>query len=72
MFTDSKKSAVKIADWGLVKIEEPFTKDLENTAAPISAVSTTTTTTTTTTTDIDRRSLELTAVLSEGNIGGIS
>ena len=37
MFTDSKKSAVKIADWGLVKIEEPFTKDLENTAAPISA-----------------------------------
>ena len=66
MFTDSKKSAVKIADWGLVKIEEPFTKDLENTAAPISAISTTTTTTT----DIDRRSLELTAVLSEGNIGG--
>jgi serine/threonine protein kinase len=61
MFTDVKKTAVKIADWGLVKIEA-----LENSAAPISAVSTTNTTTT----DIDRRSLELTAVLSEGNIGG--
>ena len=66
MFTDSKKSAVKIADWGLVKIGEPFTRDLENAAAPITAVITTTTTTT----DIDRKSLELTAVLSEGNIGG--
>ena len=66
MFTDAKKSTVKIADWGLVKIAEPFAKDLEDSAAPISAISTTTTTTT----DIDRRSLELTAVLSEGNIGG--
>ena len=24
MFTDATKSAVKIADWGLVKIEDPF------------------------------------------------
>jgi len=66
MFTDAKKSTVKIADWGLVKIAEPFAKDLEDSAAPISAAGTTTTSTT----DIDRRSLELTAVLSEGNIGG--
>jgi serine/threonine protein kinase len=69
IFTDAKKSAVKIADWGLVKIEiRPFAKDLENTAAPISTVSNSNATTTET--DIDRRSLELTAVLSEGNIGG--
>jgi serine/threonine protein kinase len=69
IFTDDKKSAVKIVDWGLVKIEgRPFAKDLENTAAPISTVSNTNVTTTET--DIDRRSLELTAVLSEGNIGG--
>jgi serine/threonine protein kinase len=68
IFTDAKKSAVKIADWGLVKVEGSFTKDLENTAAPISAVSSSNATTTQT--DIDRRSLELTAVLSEGNIGG--
>ena len=70
IFTDDKKSTVKIADWGLVKIEEPFAKDLENSAAPISSAGTTSMTTTTTSTDIDRRSLELTAVLSEGNIGG--
>jgi serine/threonine protein kinase len=68
IFTDDKKSAVKIADWGLVKIEEPFAKDLENSAAPISSAGTTFATTTST--DIDRRSLELTAVMSEGNIGG--
>jgi serine/threonine protein kinase len=68
IFTDAKKSAVKIADWGLVKIKEPLAKDLENTASPISTVSTTTITTTEI--DIDRKSLELTAVISEGNIGG--
>jgi serine/threonine protein kinase len=68
IFTDAKKSAVKIADWGLVKVEGSSTKDLGNTAAPISAVSSSNATTTQT--DIDRRSLELTAVLSEGNIGG--
>ena len=66
MFTDATKSAVKIADWGLVKIEDPLAvKDVDSSAAPISAV-----TSTTTTTDIDRKSLELTAVVSEGNIGG--
>ena len=66
MFTDTTKSAVKIADWGLVKIEDPLAvKDVDSSAAPISAV-----TSTTTTTDIDRKSLELTAVVSEGNIGG--
>jgi serine/threonine protein kinase len=68
LFTDAKKSAVKIADWGLVKIKEPLAKDLENPASPISAVGTTTTTATEI--DIDRKSLELTAVISEGNIGG--
>ena len=67
IFTDDKKSTVKIVDWGLVKIERPFARDLEDSAAPISSAGTTPMTTTT---DIDRRSLELTAVLSEGNIGG--
>jgi eukaryotic-like serine/threonine-protein kinase len=67
IFTDATKSAVKIADWGLVKIEDPLgVKDVDSSAAPISAV----TSSTTTTTDIDRKSLELTAVVSEGNIGG--
>ena len=66
MFTDTTKSAVKIADWGLAKVEDPLAvKDVDSSAAPISAV-----TSTTTTTDIDRKSLELTAVVSEGNIGG--
>ena len=52
---------------GLVKIEDPFAvKDDDSSAAPIS----TTAGTSTITTDIDRRSLELTAVASEGNIGG--
>jgi serine/threonine protein kinase len=72
MFTDTTRSAIKIADWGLVKIEDPFAvKDDDNSAAPISTTTTiATSTTTTTTTDIDRKSLELTAVVSEGNIGG--
>jgi serine/threonine protein kinase len=66
MFTDTTKSAVKIADWGLAKVEDPLAvKDVDSSAAPISAA-----TSTTTTTDIDRKSLELTAVVSEGNIGG--
>ena len=66
MFTDTTKSVVKIADWGLAKVEDPLAvKDVDSSAAPISAV-----TSTTTTTDIDRKSLELTAVVSEGNIGG--
>ena len=67
MFTDTTKSVVKIADWGLAKVEDPLAgKDVDSSAAPISAV----TPSTTTTTDIDRQSLELTAVVSEGNIGG--
>jgi serine/threonine protein kinase len=73
VFTDATRSAVKIADWGLVKIEDPYTvKNDDDSAAPISATTTTTTTASTSTiaTDIDRRSLELTAVASEGNIGG--
>jgi serine/threonine protein kinase len=77
MFTDATRSAVKIADWGLVKIEDPYAvKNDDSSAAPISTTTTTTTTTITTAststiaTDIDRRSLELTAVASEGNIGG--
>jgi serine/threonine protein kinase len=71
MFTDTTRSVVKIADWGLVKIEDPFAAKDQNSsaAAPISA-STSTVTSTITTTDIDRKSLELTAVISEGNIGG--
>ena len=69
MFTDATRSAVKITDWGLVKIEDPFAvKDDGDSAAPIST--TATAVTSTITTDIDRRSLELTAVASEGNIGG--
>lgn len=71
MFTDITRSVVKIADWGLVKIEDPFAAKDQNSsaAAPISAP-TSTVTSTLTTTDIDRKSLELTAVVSEGNIGG--
>ena len=66
MFTDTTKSVVKIADWGLAKVEDPLAvKDVDSSAPLISAV-----TSTTTTTDIDRKSLELTAVVSEGNIGG--
>jgi serine/threonine protein kinase len=68
MFTDTTRSVVKIADWGLVKIEDPVAaKDQNSSAAPISASAVTSTITTT---DIDRKSLELTAVISEGNIGG--
>ena len=70
MFTDTTRSVVKIADWGLVKIEDPVAaKDQNSSAAPISA-SASTVTSTITTTDIDRKSLELTAVISEGNVGG--
>jgi serine/threonine protein kinase len=76
MFTDATRSAVKIADWGLVKIEEPLAaKHDVSSAAPIlttnySSTSTSTITSTITTTDIDRKSLELTTVVSEGNICG--
>jgi serine/threonine protein kinase len=72
IFTDATRSAVKIADWGLVKIEDPYAvKNDDSSAAPISTTTAIATTSTSTmATDIDRRSLELTAVVSEGNIGG--
>jgi serine/threonine protein kinase len=56
MFTDDSKSSIKIADWGLVKIGESSDSNSSYN--------------TSTTIDLDRRSLELTAVVSEGNIGG--
>ena len=56
MFTDDTKSSIKIADWGLVKIGESSDSNRSYN--------------TSTTIDLDRRSLELTAVVSEGNIGG--
>jgi serine/threonine-protein kinase len=56
MFTDDTKSSIKIADWGLVKIGESSNSNSSYN--------------TSTTIDLDRRSLELTAVVSEGNIGG--
>jgi serine/threonine protein kinase len=59
MFIDTTKSAIKITDWGLVKadfsIEKGDSRDSVSSSSPI---------------DVDRRSLELTAVLGEGNIGG--
>jgi serine/threonine protein kinase len=61
MFTDSTKSAIKITDWGLVKVEDLSSTgndDNNSTSSSSSAV------------NIDRKSLELTAVVSEGNIGG--
>jgi serine/threonine protein kinase len=59
MFTDATKSAIKITDWGLVKVEDLSTgNDDNNSSSSSSAV------------NIDRKSLELTAVVSEGNIGG--
>jgi serine/threonine protein kinase len=59
MFTDATKSAIKITDWGLVKIEDlSSTGNDDNNSSSSSAV------------NIDRKSLELTAVVSEGNIGG--
>jgi serine/threonine protein kinase len=59
MFTDSTKTAIKITDWGLVKGEDYATgsnnSDNSNNASA---------------TNLDRKSLELTAIVSEGNIGG--
>src|ERR687895_134835 len=58
MFTDNTKSAIKITDWGLVKADLSMEKGDNRGVASSSSV------------DVDRRVLELTAVLSEGNIGG--
>jgi serine/threonine-protein kinase len=57
MFTDATKSAIKITDWGLVKVEDLSAGNDDNNSSSSSAV------------NIDRKSLELTAVVSEGNIG---
>jgi serine/threonine protein kinase len=59
MFTDATKSTIKITDWGLVKVEaSSMTNGDDRNVEPSPAI------------DIDRRSLELTAVVGEGNIGG--
>jgi serine/threonine protein kinase len=59
MFTDATKSTIKITDWGLVKVEDlSSTVNDDNNSSSSSAV------------NIDRKSLELTAIVSEGNIGG--
>jgi serine/threonine protein kinase len=60
MFTDDTKSSIKLADWGLVKIEN-LSLDITNSSSDTSA---------STTIELDRRSLELTAVVNEGSIGG--
>jgi eukaryotic-like serine/threonine-protein kinase len=61
MFIDATKSAIKITDWGLVKVEDLSStgNDDNNSSSSSSAA-----------VNIDRKSLELTAVVSEGNIGG--
>ncbi len=59
MFTDSTRSSIKITDWGLVKIIDPI-RSRKNSENGVSAAAI----------DGDRKSLELTAVVSEGNIGG--
>jgi serine/threonine protein kinase len=60
MFTDDTKSAIKIADWGLVKIGNSSLDSIGNSDYND----------TSTTVELDRRSLELTAVVNEGSIGG--
>jgi serine/threonine protein kinase len=62
MFTDDTKSSIKIADWGLVKIEGSSLDSMRNSSNSDSNASTTI--------ELDRRSLELTAVINEGSIGG--
>jgi serine/threonine protein kinase len=63
MFTDETKSAIKIADWGLVKIENSSLDSMGNSDNNDDS-------NTSTTVELDRRSLELTAVVNEGSIGG--
>jgi serine/threonine protein kinase len=63
MFTDATKSAITITDWGLVKVEDlSSTGNDDNNSSSSSSSSSAV--------NIDRKSLELTAVVSEGNIGG--
>jgi serine/threonine protein kinase len=62
MFTDDTKSAIKIADGGLVKIENSSLDSIGNSDYNDNNASTTV--------ELDRRSLELTAIVNEGSIGG--
>ncbi|MGH9978817.1 MAG: protein kinase domain-containing protein [Nitrososphaeraceae archaeon] len=62
MFTDSSRSSIKITDWGLVKITDP-TRSREESGDNVSSSSAAAV-------DVDRKSLELTAVVGEGSIGG--
>jgi serine/threonine protein kinase len=62
MFTDETKSAIKIADWGLVMIENSSLDIMGNSDNNDNDASATV--------ELDRRSLELTAVVNEGSIGG--
>ena len=61
MFTDSTRSSIKITDWGLVKIVDPTKSGDEGRDYMSSSA---------TAVDVDRKSLELTAVIGEGSIGG--
>ena len=59
MFTDATKTTIKITDWGLVKGEDYATgSNISNNNNNTSAI------------NLDRKSLELTAIAGEGNIGG--
>jgi serine/threonine protein kinase len=59
MFTDATKTTIKITDWGLVKGEDYTTgSNNSNNSNNASAI------------NLDRKSLELTAIAGEGNIGG--
>ena len=59
MFTDATKTTIKITDWGLVKGEDYATgSNNSNNNNNTSAI------------NLDRKSLELTAIAGEGNIGG--
>ena len=60
MFTDATKTTIKITDWGLVKGEDYATgsSNNSNNSNNASAI------------NLDRKSLELTAIAGEGNIGG--
>ena len=60
MFNDPTTSSIKITDWGLVKIEDPIrSKEKNSDFVSSPAVD-----------DLDRKSLELTAMVGEGGVGG--
>ncbi len=65
IFTDATKSAIKITDWGLVKVE-----DLSSNGNDDNNSSSSSSSSSSSAVNIDRKSLELTAIVSEGNIGG--